>query len=408
MEHNISSTNGRLRLWSQNAASQTNMRGWQQFGGPLLTLGVIIVIQLLSRTPLSLPNPPAIVLIIVVFSAFIGGIRPGLASAIIAWVYFAYYFSNPNQPFSYTDDNARRVLVWLIATPTMALMVGLLKRRAERAFEIAKTNAVLQTKLAERTEANEALQQLNTQLDQRVAEHGETQSLTLKASAGQAGEIMKMEDWRFNLETDKGLAPEAGRTRTAVLINDVSQDDRHRPNPHLPETRSELALPMAVGNLLVGVLDFQSEQFNHFTETDVQVMTTLADQIAIAVRNAQLFESAQTALQAAERANTVKSAFLASMSHELRTPLNSIINFTRFVVDGDLGSVNKEQGDALNEVFGSAKHLLHLINDVLDMSKIESGALTLFIEDNVNLLDILNKVQTPLSGVIASAFYKSC
>src|SRR5258708_3069742 len=394
MEHNISSTNGRLRLWSQNAASQTNMRGWQQFGGPLLTLGVIIVIQLLSRTPLSLPNPPAIVLIIVVFSAFNGGIRPGLASAIIAWVYFAYYFSIPNQPFSYTDDNARRVLVWLIATPTMALMVGVLKRRAERAFEIAKTNAVLQTKLAERTEANEALQQLNTQLDQRVAErtrdlrigadvarqittllnpqellqavvertkagfnlyavsiflyNGETQSLTLKASAGQAGELMKMEDWGFNLETDKGLAPEAGRTRAAVLINDVSQDDRHRPNPHLPETRSELALPMAVGNLLVGVLDFQAEQFNHFTETDVQVMTTLADQIAIAVRNAQLFESAQTALQAAERANTVKSAFLASMSHELRTPLNSIINFTRFVLDGDLGSVNNEQGDELN------------------------------------------------------------
>ncbi|MEP7285808.1 MAG: ATP-binding protein [Chloroflexota bacterium] len=99
---------------------------------------------------------------------------------------------------------------------------------------------------------------------------------------------------------------------------------------------------------------------------------------------------AELSREQAERSDQVKSAFLASMSHELRTPLNSIINFTRFVADGDTGPVNDEQKELLLEVVGSGKHLLNLINDVLDMSKIEAGSLNLFIEDNVNLKTILD------------------
>jgi signal transduction histidine kinase len=111
---------------------------------------------------------------------------------------------------------------------------------------------------------------------------------------------------------------------------------------------------------------------------------------------ADAIQQRETNLQAArlqaERADQVKSAFLASMSHELRTPLNAIINFTRFVIDGDTGPVNDEQQELLTEVVASAKHLLNLINDVLDMSKIEAGALSLFVEDNVSLTNILNNV----------------
>ena len=100
----------------------------------------------------------------------------------------------------------------------------------------------------------------------------------------------------------------------------------------------------------------------------------------------------QQAREQAERSDQVKSAFLASMSHELRTPLNSVINFTKFVAKGLLGPVNEQQVDKLNKVVDSAKHLLNLINDVLDMSKIESGSLNLFIEDNVNLNEIFSMV----------------
>jgi signal transduction histidine kinase len=99
---------------------------------------------------------------------------------------------------------------------------------------------------------------------------------------------------------------------------------------------------------------------------------------------------AEASRERAERSDQVKSAFLASMSHELRTPLNSIINFARFVYDGDTGPVNDQQKEFLSEVVGSGVHLLNLINDVLDMSKIEAGSLNLFIEDDINLNTILN------------------
>jgi len=100
----------------------------------------------------------------------------------------------------------------------------------------------------------------------------------------------------------------------------------------------------------------------------------------------------EEARRQAERSDQVKSAFLASMSHELRTPLNAIINFSKFVAKGDLGPVNEEQEETLYEVVDSAKHLLNLINDVLDMSKIESGSLNLFVTDDVDLKTIINQV----------------
>lgn len=101
---------------------------------------------------------------------------------------------------------------------------------------------------------------------------------------------------------------------------------------------------------------------------------------------------AQDARRKAERSEQVKSAFLASMSHELRTPLNAIINFTRFVAEGDVGPVNDRQSALLRDVISSGDHLLSLINDVLDMSKIEAGSLTLFVEDNVDLKAIITSV----------------
>jgi signal transduction histidine kinase len=102
-----------------------------------------------------------------------------------------------------------------------------------------------------------------------------------------------------------------------------------------------------------------------------------------------------------KRADEVKSTFLASMSHELRTPLNAIINFTRFVAKGAMGPVNDEQVEALDEVIDSAKHLLNLINDVLDMSKIEAGSLQLFVEPDVDVKAIIKSVGATAKTLVA-------
>lgn len=203
----------------------------------------------------------------------------------------------------------------------------------------------------------------------------------------------------INLSDAKGLIPYAARMREVRVINDTQQEELYRIDPVLPDTRSEMVLPMLVGDHLVGVLDLQSDQLNRFSEEDRYILTTLAEQMAIAIRNAELFKEAQEARQAAETANETKSRFLANMSHELRTPLNAILNFTAFVADGVLGDVNEEQVEVLNESIASGKHLLSLINDVLDITKIEAGMMELFIE-KVDINTILSSVVSVGKGLV--------
>jgi signal transduction histidine kinase len=107
----------------------------------------------------------------------------------------------------------------------------------------------------------------------------------------------------------------------------------------------------------------------------------------------------EIARNAAEQANQIKSQFLANMSHELRTPLNSILNFTAFVSDGIMGPVNEEQVEALQQSISSGRHLLALINDVLDITKIETGMMDLFIQET-DLNESLNIVMSMAKGLV--------
>jgi len=216
-------------------------------------------------------------------------------------------------------------------------------------------------------------------------------ALTLRQGVGLPGKRLVEQGKSFWLD-DPGIVPQAARKAEAVLANDVRQSRDYVETPLLPRTRSELAMPIMYQGELLGILDLQAETINRFQTHDLNLMKTLASQIAIAIHNAQSFEDVQAAQQAAERSDKIKSAFLASMSHELRTPLNAIINFTRYVAKGSLGSVNQQQVETLNEVVDSAKHLLNLINDVLDMSKIEADSLKLFVEDDVDVRPMLNSV----------------
>jgi signal transduction histidine kinase len=123
------------------------------------------------------------------------------------------------------------------------------------------------------------------------------------------------------------------------------------------------------------------------TADEVGQLATAFNTMATAIQQREV--SLQTAREHAERANQVKSMFLASVSHELRTPLNAIINLTKFVGLGMYGPVNEEQKDILSKVESRSKHLLNLINDVLDISKIESGSLELFVETDVRIDEIV-------------------
>jgi signal transduction histidine kinase len=202
------------------------------------------------------------------------------------------------------------------------------------------------------------------------------------AGADSSGALLKLEGFDgLLINAQPSIVALAARSCETVTVNNTLTSPLYLHWDALPDTRSEVAIPLMLGDRLLGVFDLQSRQTNRFDEEDLRILTSLAEQIAIAVRNAQLFEETKAAREAAEQANKVKSQFLANMSHELRTPLNAILNFTGFVADGVLGPVNEKQADSLNKVVNSSQHLLSLINDILDLTKIEVGMMDLFIQD---------------------------
>lgn len=215
--------------------------------------------------------------------------------------------------------------------------------------------------------------------------------------SGNIGMLADLGDIPLNAEPS--IVALAARTRQPVVVNDVAQSTIYQPQEVLSNARSEMAIPMLLGERLIGVFSVQSTAIDRFGDDDLRVLTTLAEQIAVAVRNAELFAEIQNARQAAEQASQVKSQFLANMSHELRTPLNAIINFTGFVADGILGPVNDDQLDSLNKVITSSNHLLSLINDILDLTKIEVGMMDLFIQD-VDLNEALTSLLATAKGLV--------
>lgn len=135
--------------------------------------------------------------------------------------------------------------------------------------------------------------------------------------------------------------------------------------------QSSLMVPMMVRDRLLGVVSVDSMKSDYeFSEGDQDTLITLASQIAMAVNNTDLYE------QAVE-ANRLKSEFLANVSHELRTPLNAIIGYSELLLSGIYGEMSEKQEDRLQRVYSSGKHLLELINDILDLSKIEAGRMDL-------------------------------
>ncbi|MBL8050701.1 MAG: GAF domain-containing sensor histidine kinase, partial [Anaerolineales bacterium] len=216
-------------------------------------------------------------------------------------------------------------------------------------------------------------------------------TLLLASGAGDIGRQMVSQGHAIPMETEKSLVARAARERQPVIVNNVKGQPDFLPNPLLPETHSEMAVPMIVGDTVLGVFDVQSDKVDGFSKEDANIYTTLASQVAIALQNARLYQEQAATVTQLRELDKLKSSFLANMSHELRTPLNSILGFTDVMLEGLDGPLTPNMDNDLKLINKNGQHLLHLINDVLDMAKIESGKMNLIIE-KFNLHEIFEEV----------------
>jgi len=141
--------------------------------------------------------------------------------------------------------------------------------------------------------------------------------------------------------------------------------------------RTTMGVPMLLDGEVVGVLVVWRTEVDPFSERATEILTTFATQAAIAIRNVDLVHALQARSAEVEVASRHKSEFLASMSHELRTPLNAVIGFSEVLLERMFGDLNDRQEDYLRDIWSSGKHLLELLNEILDLSKVEAGQMTL-------------------------------
>jgi signal transduction histidine kinase/DNA-binding response OmpR family regulator len=173
-------------------------------------------------------------------------------------------------------------------------------------------------------------------------------------------------------ETLVGRAAKEGRP---IQVPDLRNEnlDAHLRQLHDAGWRSLVAVPMLHENRIVGALVVRRRRPGDFSEEICELMQTFASQSALAIHNARQFHELERKSDEVEIASRHKSEFLASMSHELRTPLNAVIGFSEVLLERMFGDLNDRQGEYLRDILSSGRHLLELLNDILDLSKVEAG-----------------------------------
>jgi signal transduction histidine kinase/CheY-like chemotaxis protein/PAS domain-containing protein len=161
-----------------------------------------------------------------------------------------------------------------------------------------------------------------------------------------------------------------------------------------------VVLPLNVKNQSIGIVELETKgEERKFDPSQLTLMITIANAAAVALDNARLYQEQLQTAEKLRELDKLKSQFLANMSHELRTPLNSIIGFSRVIMKGIDGPVSELQAQDLTAIHNSGQHLLKLINDVLDISKIEAGKMELSFDDNTNIADLVISAMSTAVGL---------
>jgi signal transduction histidine kinase len=180
----------------------------------------------------------------------------------------------------------------------------------------------------------------------------------------------------------QGATGQTATVRIPVQVSNILEEREYtgtRVRPMLARLgyRSVLAVPLLREERIMGALTVWRKEAGNFSTEVVSLLQTFATQSALAIQNARLFREIEDKSRQIEAANRHKSEFLANMSHELRTPLNAIIGFSEVLGERLFGELNDKQAEYTEDVLSSGRHLLSLINEILDLSKVEAGRMEL-------------------------------
>jgi signal transduction histidine kinase/putative methionine-R-sulfoxide reductase with GAF domain len=204
------------------------------------------------------------------------------------------------------------------------------------------------------------------------------------------------------IRTDERIIALAAAQRAPVQVSDLLNEP---PSPVLNLViragyRALLVVPLLRPGAIIGTLVVRRKTPGEFPQSTIDLLETFADQSVLAIQNARLFQEIEAKSREIAEASKHKSQFLANMSHELRTPLNAILGYAEMMVDGIYGQPSDKMRTVLERLQANGRHLLGLINDVLDLSKIEAGQLTLSLDD-YSLSDVVHGVVSAVEPLAA-------